>query len=70
MTGWFNNTAYDTIVYYLRNSAKTTDDYTYMYEWTRSNCPDIYGKIKQEFRGRLMKKQILRFPFVRKLIGR
>ncbi|MBY9080354.1 glycosyltransferase family 2 protein [Paenibacillus sp. HN-1] len=70
MTGWFNNTAYDTIVYYLRNSAKTTDDYTYMYAWTRSNCPDIYGKIKQEFRGRLMKKQILRFPLVRKLIGR
>lgn len=70
MNGWFNNTAYDTIVYYLYNSAKTKDDYVYMYEWIRKNCPDIYSRIKQEFRVRLIKKQILRFPFVRKLIGR
>ncbi|RQW12609.1 glycosyltransferase family 2 protein [Paenibacillus rhizophilus] len=70
MTGWFNNTAYDTIVYYLRNSAKTKEDYTYMYQWTRSNCPDIYGKVKQEFRVRLIKKQILQVPLIRKLIGR
>lgn len=70
MTGWFNNTAYDTIVYYLRNSAKTKEDYTYMYEWTHSNCPEIYAKVKQEFRTRLIKKQILQVPLIRKLIGR
>ncbi|WP_052410140.1 glycosyltransferase family 2 protein [Paenibacillus durus] len=70
MNGWFNNTAYDTIVYYLWNSAKTKDDFMYMYQWIRSNCPDIYGKIKQEFRVRLIKKQILQVPFIRKLIRR
>ncbi|MDT3425169.1 glycosyltransferase involved in cell wall biosynthesis [Paenibacillus forsythiae] len=70
MNSWFNNTAYDTIVYYLWNSAKTKDDFMYMYQWIRGNCPDIYGKVKQEFRVRLMKKQILQVPFIRKLIGR
>ncbi|KAA8999714.1 glycosyltransferase family 2 protein [Paenibacillus spiritus] len=70
LTPWFENTSYDTIVYYLRNSAKTSEDYSYMFRWTRDHCPGVYGQVKREFGRKRIKKQILQVPLVRMLVRR
>ncbi|WP_379128362.1 glycosyltransferase family 2 protein [Paenibacillus sp. sgz500958] len=70
MNQWFNHTAYDTISYYLVNSAKSPGDFAAMYHWTRSHCPNIYDRIKRDFRVKFMKKQILSVPLFRTLLRR
>ncbi|SEU23299.1 glycosyltransferase family 2 protein [Paenibacillus sp. NFR01] len=67
---WFAHNVYDTVSYYLLNSAKNHSDYKAMYDWTRLHCPDAYHRLKRSFRTRLMKKQLLRVSFVRALLGR
>lgn len=70
MTEWFNHNAYDTISYYLLNSAKDATDFKFMYHWALKHCPPIYNPLRNQFRMKLIKKQILRISFVRTLLGR
>ncbi|MRN56620.1 glycosyltransferase family 2 protein [Paenibacillus monticola] len=70
MNEWFNHNVYDTISYYLMNSAKTHTDFQYMYTWAHHHCPNIYYQLRSEFRVRFMKKQLLRVSFVRSLLNR
>lgn len=70
MNEWFNHNAYDTISYYLLNSAKSATDYKYMYQWAYVHCPNIYNPLRNEFRKKLIKKQLLRVSFLRTLLGR
>lgn len=70
MTEWFNHNAYDTISYYLLNSAKDATDFKFMYHWALNHCPPIYNPLRNQFRIKLIKKQILRFSFFRALLGR
>ncbi|MEK4185599.1 glycosyltransferase family 2 protein [Paenibacillus sp. FSL L8-0494] len=70
MTEWFNHNAYDTISYYLLNSAKDATDFKFMYHWALNHCPLIYNQLKNEFRMKLIKKQLLRISLLRTLLGR
>lgn len=70
MTEWFNHHAYDTISYYLLNSAKDATDFKFMYHWALNHCPRIYKPLRNEFRTKLIKKQLLQFSFLRTLLGR
>ncbi|ULO07367.1 glycosyltransferase family 2 protein [Paenibacillus sp. 19GGS1-52] len=70
MNEWFNHNVYDTISYYLMNSAKTHTDFQYMYTWAHQHCPHIYNQLRNEFRIKFMKKQLLRVAFVRSLLNR
>ncbi len=70
MTEWFNHNAYDTISYYLLNSAKSATDFKYMYKWAYTHCPNIYSPLKNEFRKKLIKKQLLRVSFFRAILER
>ncbi|WP_410513139.1 glycosyltransferase family 2 protein [Paenibacillus sp. BR2-3] len=70
MNQWFNHNVYDTIFYYLMNSAKSHKDFEAMYQWARRHCPGIYNQLKREFRVKLMKKQILRVSILRTLLNR
>lgn len=70
MNEWFNHNVYDTISYYLMNSAKSHTDFKFMYNWASVHCPQAYSRLKREFRTRLMKKQLLRVSFVRTLLNR
>lgn len=58
MTEWFNHNAYDTISYYLLNSAKDATDFKFMYHWALNHCPPIYNQLRNEFRTKLIKKII------------
>lgn len=55
MTEWFNHNAYDTISYYLLNSAKDATDFKFMYHWALNHCPPIYNQLRNEFRTKLIK---------------
>ncbi|KTD83707.1 glycosyltransferase family 2 protein [Paenibacillus etheri] len=70
MTEWFNHNAYDTISYYLLNSAKDATDFKFMYHWALNHCPPIYNQLRNEFRTKLIKKQLLRISLLRTLLGR
>lgn len=70
MNEWFNHNAYDTISYYLLNSAKNATDYKYMYQWAYEHCPKIYNPLRHQFRKKLIKKQLLRVSFLRTILGR
>ncbi|CAH1219288.1 hypothetical protein PAECIP111892_04708 [Paenibacillus auburnensis] len=70
MNEWFNHNVYDTISYYLMNSAKSHTDFKFMYSWASTHCPKAYSQLKREFRTKLMKKQLLRVSFVRTLLNR
>jgi glycosyltransferase involved in cell wall biosynthesis len=70
MTEWFNHNAYDTISYYLLNSAKDATDFKFMYHWAFNHCPPIYNQLRNEFRTKLIKKQLLRNSLLRTLLGR
>jgi glycosyltransferase involved in cell wall biosynthesis len=70
MTEWFNHNAYDTISYYLLNSAKEATDFKFMYDWALNHCPSIYNSLKNEFRMKLIKKQLLRISLLRTLLRR
>ncbi|WP_313636550.1 glycosyltransferase family 2 protein [Paenibacillus sp. FSL K6-0276] len=70
MTEWFNHNAYDTISYYLLNSAKDATDFKFMYHWALNHCPPIYNTLRNEFRMKLIKKQLLRISLLRTLLGR
>jgi glycosyltransferase involved in cell wall biosynthesis len=70
MEEWFNNNAYNTIAYFLYNSAKKYADYKYMTSWVQKNCPNIYIKIKKEFRMLLFKRELLRVALIRKILLR
>ncbi|MCL6604054.1 MAG: glycosyltransferase [Paenibacillus sp.] len=70
MNHWFNHTAYDTISYYLKNSAKSYKDFASMYLWAHTHCPGIYNQLKSEFRLKLIKKQLLRVSLFRTLLKR
>lgn len=70
MTEWFNHNAYDTISYYLLNSAKSATDFKYMYKWAYTHCPNIYNPLRNEFRRKLIKKQLLQVSFFRTILGR
>jgi len=68
MNQWFNHNVYDTISYYLMNSAKSYKDFESMYVWAHTHCPGIYTQLRREFRVKLMKKQLLRVSFIRMLL--
>jgi len=68
MNQWFNHNAYDTISYFLINSAKSHKDFESMYLWAQTHCPGIYSQLKREFRVRRMKKQLLRVSLFRTLL--
>ncbi|MNE65137.1 hypothetical protein D3C80_1605920 [compost metagenome] len=70
MNEWFNHNVYDTISYYLMNSAKSHADFKFMYSWASTHSPKAYSQLKREFRTKLMKKQLLRVSFVRTLLNR
>ncbi|MNO30723.1 GalNAc(5)-diNAcBac-PP-undecaprenol beta-1,3-glucosyltransferase [compost metagenome] len=70
MNEWFNHNVYDTISYYLMNSAKSHTDFKSMYSWASHHCPKAYSQLKRQFRTKLMKKQLLRVSFVRALLNR
>ncbi|OKP82215.1 glycosyltransferase family A protein [Paenibacillus sp. P32E] len=70
MNEWFNHNVYDTISYYLMNSAKSHTDFKSMYSWASEHCPKAYSQLKRQFRTKLMKKQLLRVSFVRALLNR
>ncbi|MBW4085636.1 glycosyltransferase family A protein [Paenibacillus sp. S150] len=70
MNEWFNHNVYDTISYYLMNSAKSHTDFKSMYSWASDHCPKAYSQLKRQFRTKLMKKQLLRVSFVRTLLNR
>jgi glycosyltransferase involved in cell wall biosynthesis len=70
MNEWFNHNVYDTISYYLMNSAKSHTDFKFMYSWASSHSPKAYSQLKRQFRTKLMKKQLLRVSFVRSLLNR
>ncbi|MDQ0196511.1 glycosyltransferase family 2 protein [Paenibacillus wynnii] len=68
MNQWFNHNVYDTIYYYLMNSAKSYKDFEAMYVWAHTHCPGIYDRLRREFRVKLMKKQLLRVSLIRTLL--
>lgn len=68
MNQWFSHNVYDTIFYYLMNSAKSPGDFEAMYQWAHDHCPSIYDRLKREFRVKLMKKHILRVPLLKTLL--
>ncbi|WP_052087885.1 glycosyltransferase family 2 protein [Paenibacillus wynnii] len=68
MNQWFNHNVYDTIYYYLMNSAKSYKDFEAMYGWAHTHCPGIYDRLRREFRVKLMKKQLLRVSLIRTLL--
>lgn len=70
MNDWFNHNVYDTISYYLMNSAQSHADFKFMYAWASTHSPKAYSQLKREFRTKLMKKQLLRVSFVRTLLNR
>jgi glycosyltransferase involved in cell wall biosynthesis len=70
MNEWFNHNVYDTISYYLMNSAKSHTDFKSMYSWASDHAPKAYNQLKRQFRTKLMKKQLLRVSFVRALMNR
>lgn len=70
MNEWFNHNVYDTISYYLTNSAKSHTDFKFMYSWASIHAPKAYSQLKRQFRTKLMKKQLLRVSFVRTLLNR
>lgn len=70
MNEWFNHNVYDTISYYLMNSAKSHTDFKFMYSWASNHSPQAYNQLKRQFRTKLMKKQLLRVSFVRALMNR
>ncbi|WP_019914219.1 glycosyltransferase family 2 protein [Paenibacillus sp. HW567] len=70
MNEWFNHNVYDTISYYLMNSAKSHTDFKSMYNWSSIHSPKAYSQLKRQFRTRLLKKQLLRVSFVRALLNR
>lgn len=70
MNEWFNHNVYDTISYYLMNSAKSHTDFKSMYSWASTHCPKAYSQLKRQFRTKLLKKQLLRVSFVRALLNR
>ncbi|MEK3695973.1 glycosyltransferase family A protein [Paenibacillus sp. FSL R10-2199] len=70
MNEWFNHNVYDTISYYLMNSAKSHSDFKFMYSWASNHSPQAYNQLKRQFRTKLMKKQLLRVSFVRALMNR
>ncbi|KAI7266222.1 hypothetical protein KC345_g8233 [Hortaea werneckii] len=70
MNEWFNHNVYDTISYYLMNSAKSHTDFKFMYSWASNHSPKAYNQLKRQFRTKLMKKQLLRVSFVRALMNR
>lgn len=63
MTEWFNHNAYDTISYYLLNSAKDATDFKFMYHWALNHCPLIYNQLKNEFRMKLIKNNYYESPY-------
>lgn len=70
MNEWFNHNVYDTISYYLMNSAKSHTDFKFMYAWASEHSPKAYSQLRRQFRTKLMKKQLLRVSFVRALLNR
>ncbi|MEK5252099.1 glycosyltransferase family A protein [Paenibacillus sp. FSL F4-0125] len=70
MTEWFSHNAYDTISYYLLNSAKDATDFKFMYHWALTHCPPIYNQLRSDFRTKLIKKQLLRISILRSLLRR
>ncbi|MHA6533137.1 glycosyltransferase family 2 protein [Paenibacillus sp. BAC0078] len=70
MNEWFNHNVYDTISYYLMNSAKSHTDFKSMYSWASTHSPKAYSQLKRQFRTKLLKKQLLRVSFVRALLNR
>ncbi|WNS41983.1 glycosyltransferase family 2 protein [Paenibacillus sp. MMS20-IR301] len=70
MSEWFNHNVYDTISYYLMNSAQSHTDFKFMYSWASMHAPEAYTRLKRQFRTKLMKKQLLRVSFVRALLNR
>ncbi|MEH7414522.1 glycosyltransferase family 2 protein [Neobacillus drentensis] len=70
MDNWFNYTVHNTVSYYLVNSARNAEDFRYMFNWTKENCPSIYHDLRNTYRFTLWKKRLKRFPLVRKLSGK
>jgi glycosyltransferase involved in cell wall biosynthesis len=70
MENWFNYAVYNTISYYLHNSAKQASEFEFMYQWTAEHCPAILKKLRNEFRFTFVKRSLLKIPLVRKLKGR
>ncbi|PGV51541.1 glycosyltransferase family 2 protein [Bacillus sp. AFS037270] len=70
MDKWFNYTVHNTVSYYLVNSARNAEDFRYMFNWTKENCPFIYKDLRQTYRFTLLKKRLLKFPLVKKLRGK
>ncbi|GGF58860.1 hypothetical protein GCM10010912_00060 [Paenibacillus albidus] len=68
MDKWFNNNSYNTISYFFYNSAKTSNDFNYMYEWVLKNCPDIYARLKRKFKFHLYIKKISSVTIARHMI--
>ncbi|ASA25194.1 glycosyltransferase family 2 protein [Paenibacillus donghaensis] len=70
MNEWFNHNVYDTIFYYLMNSAKSHTDFKSMYTWAAKHSPPSYSRLKSQFRVKLFKKQLLRVSLLRSLLGK
>ncbi|NJJ41645.1 glycosyltransferase family 2 protein [Paenibacillus apii] len=66
MNRWFNFNVYDTIFYYFSNSAKSYMDFQIMFMWAKKYCPDIHRELRRKGRSLLLKKQILKYSFIRK----
>ena len=67
MDDWFGHAVYSTVSYYFYNSAKTKNDYDYVYQWTKENAPELYDKLKSEFRFVLFKRRLKKIPAVQTL---
>lgn len=70
MDYWVNNNIYKTIEYYFIHSAKNSNDFQYMYNWAKMNCPEIYKRLKKSFRIKAFKKKIIKITLFRWLFAK